>query len=291
MNEEKDLRSNHITSDPDSKFTFFKSNFLYSPYFHYILPVLYFLIILFVSLTNRAIGDYGVESDFYSGYAPQAKELLSGNLVIDPFKGPLYSIILSIVGFICGEDFYFAGKIINIFSSAIALIFVSKLISTLLNRESAFFGTLIIAVNYTFLTFTYTPDTDMLFFLFYISALYFILKPDFVEFNKFVFIAGVLTSFAYLTRYTAISLIIFVSMFFLVRVYKWFRIRKNIPPPIFSPIIYYFIPVIIIIIAWGTISYKKTGHFFYNQNYENTSYTLYKPEGMSKEEWNDKYRR
>lgn len=84
-----------------------------------------------------------------------------------------------------------------------------------------------------------------------------------------------------------------MSIFFLVKVNKWFKTRKNIPHPshsIFKPIIYYFIPVIIVFIAWGTLSYKKTGHFFYNQNYENTSYAVFKPESMSKDEWNYKYK-
>lgn len=249
---------------------------------------------LIVSLTNRPIGDYGVESDFYSGYAPQAKEILNGNIIIDPFKGPLYQIFLAFTGFAFGRDFFLAGKFLNVISASVALYFVSKLIGSILSREGAFISVLIIAVNYTFLTYTYTPNTDMLFLVFYISALYFILKNEIPE-NKNLFIAGLLTSFAYLTRYTAISLIIFVILVFVINLYKWFKKNhsgENISSPLLpiKPFLLYFIPVIILTSAWGVISYNKTGFFFYNLNYQNTAFTVHKPENMSKDEWNSKYK-
>lgn len=274
-----------------SRIVFFSSNFLYSPYFYYIVPAFYFIIMILVSVFNRPIGDYGVESDFYSGYAPQAKEILNGNIIIDPFKGPLYQIILAITGFALGYDFFLAGKIINVISSSIALYFISRLIGSLLNRDAAFLGVLIIAVNYTFLTYTYTPDTDMIFLAFYISAVYFVLKSSHLTYRN-MFIAGVLTSFAYLTRYTAISLILFVILVFIVSFYKGYKantekISFHIP---LRPILFFFIPLIIAVSVWGLISYDKTGFFFYNLNYENTAYTVHKPEAMSKDEWNSVYK-
>ena len=275
-----------------TNYIFFESRFLISKYFHFIIPAIYFVIMLFVSVTNRAIGDYGVESDFYSSYIPQAKEILNGNIIIDPFKGPLYQIFLAVTGFVFGRDYFLAGKFLNVISAGVALYFVSKLIGSILNREAAFITVLIIAVNYIFLTYTYTPNTDILFLVFYISALYFILKNEILE-NKNLFIAGLLTSFAYLTRYTAISLIIFAVFVFVLNLYKWSKKNKSeekISPPPIKPILFYFIPVIILTSVWGIISYNKTGFFFYNLNYQNTSFTVHKPENMSKYEWNEKYK-
>ena len=143
----------------------------------------------------------------------------------------------------------------------VALYFVSKLIGSILNREAAFITVLIIAVNYIFLTYTYTPNTDILFLVFYISALYFILKNEILE-NKNLLIAGLLTSFAYLTRYTAVSLIIFAVFVFVLNLYKWSKKNKSeekISPPPIKPILFYFIPVIILTSVWGIISYNKTG--------------------------------
>ncbi len=166
---------------------FLKSKFFYSRYFYLILPTLYFIVLLFVSMTNRLIGDYGVETDFYVAYVPQAKEFLNGNLIIDSYRGPLYQIILAIFGFIFKLDFFTAGKFLNVLSASISLYFISKIVGSIFNREAAFFTSLLLAVNLNFLRYSYTPGTDMLFLVFYSSALFWILKSEELN-NKNLFI-------------------------------------------------------------------------------------------------------
>lgn len=273
----------------DNNFIFFNFKFFYSKYFHFILPLIYFLVMLFVSFTNRKIGDYGVETDFYVAYIPQAKELLNGNLILDPFRGPIYQIFLTFSGIIFNYEFYSAGKFLDVVSAGITLFFVSKLISSILNREAAFIVVLLIAVNQVFWRYTYEPGTDMLFLTFYISSLYFILKEKELS-NKNLFIAGILTSLAYLTRYTGISLIVLVILIFIIKFYKKFKLTHSIKK-IFNvkAFVCFAVPVIILISTWGIISNQKTGSFFYNMNYQNTAYTIYKPDDMPKDEWTYKY--
>ena len=118
-------------------YIFFENRFLNSKYFYYIIPSLYFVIMLFASMTNRNIGDYGVETDFYVAYVSQAKELLMGNIIIDEYRGPVYQLFLAVTGFIFGYDYFTAGKFLNVLSASITLFFISKIVGSIFNREGA----------------------------------------------------------------------------------------------------------------------------------------------------------
>jgi len=182
---------------------------------------------LFVSMTNRLIGDYGVETDFYVAYVTQAKELLKGNLVIDQYRGPVYQFFLAITGLFFKNDYYSAGKFLNVLCASISLLFISKIINTIFNRNGALFVVLFVAVNQIFWRYTYEPGTDMLFLLFYTSALYFLLSSKDLN-NRNLLIAGFLTGLAYLTRYTGISLILLTTVIFIFHFYKVKRNENNV---------------------------------------------------------------
>ena len=244
---------------------------------------------LFVSMINREIGDYGVETDFYVAYVHQAKELLNGNFIVDQYRGPVYQLFLAVTGFLFRYDYFSAGKFLNVMSASITLYFTSKIVGSIFNREGAFITVLLVAVNQIFLKYSYTAGTDMLFLAFYTSSLYFILKNDELNFKNLL-VAGVLSGLAYLTRYTGISLIVFVVLVFLMHFYKKFNIthsfKKSFPA---KSLTYYLIPVLILSSIWGIISYQKTGYFINNMNFQNTALTVYKPENMSNDEWIHKH--
>ncbi len=44
-------------------------------------------------------------------------------------------------------------------------------------------------------------------------------------------------------------------------------------------------PIIAFVIAYGFVCESQTGEFFYNHNYQNTAFMVYKPEQMSNEQW------
>lgn len=121
------------------------------------------------------------------------------------------------------------------------------------------------------------------------SALFFILKKKIPE-SKDYFIAGIFSSLAYLTRNTGISLSILLILLFLYNFLKSYYSKNPGKSSIsLKPFLYFFIPVIITVSLWGFLSLQKTGSFFYNMNFQNTAFTVYKPEDMSKDEWNFKH--
>lgn len=260
-----------------------------SGYVHFVIPVLYFVILLFAAMTNRPIGAYELETDFYWTYAPQAKEFIQGNLVIDPYKGPVYQIILALTGLIFKGDFFAAGKFINVLFSALSLFFVSKITASVSDLKTALLVTLLVSVNTYFIKFSYQPGTDMIFLSIYSSAVFFALKKDGNKIRNFFF-AGVLSGTAYLTRYTALSLIL--SVFLILILYYYKNFKSEVKPAFRESaklISSYFIPVFLMAAVWGFICLKKTGSFFYNLNYLNTALAVYKPENMRADEWTLNY--
>jgi len=228
-----------------------------------------------LSLTNRLIGDYGVETDFYAAYVKQAKEILNGNLIIDNYRGPLYQIILAGLSLVLNIDFFTAGKILNVVSASITLIFVAKIVDSLIGREASFLAVIFVSVNQCFLKYTYTAGTDMLFLVFYTSALYFILNCYKVN-SKYFLVAGILTSLAYLTRYTGISLIFSAIIILGIIFFKnYSKSNSNNYSFISKCILAYSASVIITILIWGGVCLQKTGSFFYNMNYKNTALTVH----------------
>ena len=88
----------------------------------------YFVLLLVVGLLYHKVGDYGVETDFFWAYVPEAKSFLSGKLIIDPFRGPLYPMVLGSFKLIIG-DYFYAGMIIGILSASLVIFFTFKLIN------------------------------------------------------------------------------------------------------------------------------------------------------------------
>lgn len=258
-------------------------------YIHFVIPLLYFIILLFAAMTNRPIGAYELETDFYWTYAPQAKEFLQGNLVIDPYKGPVYQIILALTGFLFKGDFFAAGKFINVLFAAVSLFFISKITASLSDLKTALLVTLLVSVNTYFIKFSYQPGTDMLFLAIYSSAVFIILKNDGNKVKNFFF-AGVLSGTAYLTRYTALSLILSV---FLILIFYFYKNYKSGDKLSFRESVKlmsaYFLPVIAMAAVWGFICLRKTGSFFYNLNYLNTALAVYRPENVRADDWTLNY--
>ena len=83
-----------------------------------IIAGVYFVVVGLISFIFHTVGDYGIETDFFWGYVPNAKEFLSGHIPMDAFRGPLYPMVLGVFGFILG-DFFKAGILIAVLSSSL----------------------------------------------------------------------------------------------------------------------------------------------------------------------------
>ena len=152
------------------------------------IPIFYLVVMGFISFTFHQVGDYGVETDFYWSYT---------SLTIDEYRPIGYQVVLAVVKFITQEDYFHAGQLINLISATLILFLISKM----MKERMALFIMLFLMTNVWFLKYTYSCGTDMLFFLFWLTTIYYFLK------NR-LFLCGIFMGLSCLTRYTGLSLLI-----------------------------------------------------------------------------------
>lgn len=240
----------------------------------------YFLVMLALSFTYHKVGDYGVETDFFWGYVPDAKHFLDGIIKVGQFHGPLYPIVLGLVGSISG-NFFKAGILIAVASAAIVLYFTYELLKYVFRADAAFLATLFTAFNPTFIQYSYSCGTDMFFAALVAGAAFLIIRQEKLRWWKLV-VAALLAALAYLTRYNAIFFLVAVPvilLFFNLLKLSWSK--RIIATAVFLGSFFVFIT------PWGIYSQKEKGSFFYNQNYLNIAYTFYEKGHVSWDQfWN-----
>lgn len=254
------------------------SSYIENSAISWVIAGLYFFIMLIISFTQHKIGDYGIETDFFWSYVPQAEKFLQGSIEIDKYRGPLYPIILGIFKIITG-NFFSAGILLAVLSASFTLFFVHRLLFSLFSPVSALITTLLVSVNTTFNLYTYSAGTDM-FFNFLISAgLFFLLaKKEFALKN--LLLTAFFAALAYLTRYNGIFLFITVIIaILLINIYKlsWSHRAINL--------ILFTILFVIIVSPWGIHTYKTKGKAFWNQNYQNVAYEYLAKDKMGWDEF------
>ncbi|MCH8034879.1 MAG: glycosyltransferase family 39 protein [Bacteroidetes bacterium] len=239
-----------------------------------VIAVLYFVILLIVSLLYHKVGDYGIETDFFWGYVPNAKSFINGDLQIDPFRGPLYPMVLGLVNLIISNYFY-SGIIIGVLSASIFIFLTFELVKRIFSPAVSFFVSLLLASNPIFVQYTYSAGTDMMFNVLAAATLFFFFK-DKKLYYKNLLIAAVLGGLSYLTRYNGVFLLGFVFIILFVNYWNnnWLQRLKS------STV---FVAIFILTFTpWGIYCLSKKGSFFYNENYKNIAYELY---GKGKISW------
>jgi len=237
-----------------------------------------FLVIMsVVSFTYHKIGDYGVETDFYWAYVPHAKQILQGNVEIDPFKGPGYELVLALTESLTG-DFFRAGLIISLVSASVVLFLTYRLLAKLFNNEAAFVVSIALATNFVFLVSSYTAATDMFFNMLAVMVLYMLLRSG--QFRLWeLAVAGVITGFAYITRYNGISFFIAVTLGLLLLNYKNVEWKQRLVGTAL-----FFGAAALFVVPWGIYCLQEKGKFFYNQNHLNIAYEMF---GKGKMGWDE----
>ena len=77
------------------------------------------LLLVCIIWSDRGSGAFGVETDFYGCYAPQAKALLEhGTIPLDDFRGPLYPTLLAAVVATTPFDYFQSAFLINLICMA-----------------------------------------------------------------------------------------------------------------------------------------------------------------------------
>jgi len=280
-----------LTSAETSLFPWFPDT-LKSSRFPTIIALIYFVMMLYFSLTYHKIGDYDVETDFYWGFVGEAKQILSGSMPIGDFKGPGYGIALALFKLVI-SDYFTAGVVMSVLCAALTLLFTYKIIAQLFRPDLALLTTLGVAINAVFLKYTYSAGTDMLFNALMAVSIYFILRKD--ELNaaqKYknkecgippwrdmwdIALAGLFSGYAYLTRYNGVALLVWVPIVLLFLNIKHLSWKQRL---IGTTV--YFGCAALLILPWGVHCLSQKGSFFYNTNYQNIAFDIY---GQGKMSW------
>lgn len=239
---------------------------------------IYFIVVLYFALTYHKIGDYGVETDFYEGMVYEAKEFLKGNLIIEGYKGPLYPIVLGILGFLFG-NFFTIGILICVISAAVFLYFSFKTLEKIFDFDVALGSILLILTNAIFIQYSYSAGTDLFFCALAIISIYFLLKGDYLK-TSYIFLSGFLASLAFLTRTNGLFLPAAAFVSFLI-----FKFSSRKYSVLIKHSLIYLAGFALLNIPWSIYKYIKTGDFFYDRNYTNTAWELYGKGKMSWDYW------
>jgi hypothetical protein len=264
-------------SSPERK-TFSSSfeNYISRKYTGLLLAAIYFVVIALISFIFHKVGDYGIETDFFWGYVPSAKEFLSGHIAIDGFRGPLYPMVLGAFGFLL-SDFFKAGILIAVISASFVIYFTFELLKKIFSPLVSFFVTLLLIVNPVFVQYSYSAGTDMFFNALVAATLFFFFKNKELNYKNLI-LAAFFGGLSYLTRYNGIFLMSFVFVILFVNYWKinWIaRIKTSL----------LFVAVFLITFSpWGFYCQSEKDSFFYNENYKNIAFEVY---GKGKMSWDD----
>lgn len=232
------------------------------------LAVTYFVAILFVGLTYHIVGDYGVETDFYWSYVPQAKHILDGAIPIEDFHGPAYPVVLAFIALFT-RDLFHAGVILSTLAASTMLFFVFQLFKRLFRSDIALIAVLLVAVNQTFVQYSYTAGTDMVFMALVAGAIFLLLKDEERHWRNIV-VAAVLCGIAYLTRYNGIFVVVAAPVaLVLANPYQHPMKERLRTAGIFLGVFF------LAIAPWGIYCLIEKGSFFYSKNYLNIAYEMF----------------
>ncbi|MBT8387562.1 MAG: glycosyltransferase family 39 protein [Ignavibacteria bacterium] len=240
------------------------------------IAVVYFVVMAIISFSFHRVGDYGVETDFFWGYVPAAKDFLNGVITIDAFRGPLYPIVLGIFGFIL-SDFFNAGILIGILSAAFVVYFTFEMVKRIFSTKVALFVTLILACNPVFVQYTYSAGTDMFFSALITATLFFFFKEKELSYKNLA-IAAFLGGLSYLTRYNGIFLFGFVIVILLINYWNIDWLKR------FKVAAVFVVVFVLTFSPWGIYCSIEKDSFFYNENYKNIAYEMH---GKGKISWDE----
>jgi 4-amino-4-deoxy-L-arabinose transferase-like glycosyltransferase len=223
---------------------------------------------LLVSLRYHVIGDYNVETDFYWSYVPQARHILEGKIPIEDFHGPVYPLVLAFVALI-SNDLFHAGVVLSVLAASASLYLVFEILRRLFRGDVALLGTLLVAANTTFVRYTYTAGTDMLFMALITASTYFFLREGKLNW-RWIALSAVAAALGYLTRYNGLSAAVGVPAAILLA--NPFQLSWRDRLKASGMFLGFFL---LAIAPWGIYCLVEKGSFFYNRNYLNIAYEMF----------------
>ncbi|HEY4611965.1 MAG TPA: glycosyltransferase family 39 protein [Bacteroidota bacterium] len=262
------------TSQSSFSFSVVAPSFAGNPNAALIVAGIFGVVMLVINLSYHVIGDYNVETDFYWSYVHEARKMMAGEFPIEDFRGPAYPVLLGGTSILIG-DYFKAGVILSTLSAALTLFFVYRLLEKLFRPDTAFIGALLVAVNTTFIQYSYTAGTDMMFNALVCATVFFLLKDE-QRIWKSIILSAVAAGVAYLTRYNGIFIVVAVPV-----VLVWVNpYRLSMKERIATSAVYLGV-FALVISPWGYYCLQERGSFFYNKNYLNIAYEMFAKGRMS----------
>lgn len=236
-----------------------------------LLPALIaFLLLIALHFVARLhpYGTYTVETDFYQYYAPDSESLGQGQFPQDTYRGPGYAFALAVVTKLTG-DVFLSGKLISAMSAALIALLTFLLFDQLFGYATAISAELLVVVAPQFATFAITATTDIFFLLLCLAALVIFLRESIAPRWR-VALTAMLTSFAYLTRYNGLFLLVtfLVGLLLLNHFQLSWRERLQKSAVFIGVFCLFALP-------WLYANYRHTGSPFYNTNYLNIATEFY----------------
>lgn len=226
-----------------------------------------FCIFLAVS-AGRRIGTYGLETDFYGDYAPDAARLRAGEIPQNGYQGPGYPAILALAeGAV--EDPFRAGRLISVASGATVGFLVFALFRRLFGYWSGVGSQLLVLVSGIFPRLAVSASTDVVFLMLCLAALVAFGRTELPPSWR-VGVAGLLTGMAYLTRYNGVFLIpVFLVGIGALKSFgpgPWRRIRLSC---------LYLGLSFLVAFRWFYANLRHNGSALFNLNYLNIATEFY----------------
>lgn len=154
-----------------------------------------FFVLLLIS-TFHKMGSYGVETDFYWAYAPDAARIADGQLPREPGIGPGYGLFLALFNFFF-RDWFLSGKLLSITSAALGGFFTFRLFRDLFDGRSAFFTMVI--WHLVVMPFSLVASTDVFVAMLVAASLSAFYNGGQISTRNIV-ISAVVMGYSYLTR-------------------------------------------------------------------------------------------
>ena len=158
-----------------------------------------------MALGPHRIGDYFTETDFYGAYAAGARLVQAGRL--DPSRygvvGPVYEVVLGLVGF-AFRDLFLAAQAISALASAGTLLLLFALLRRRLDARTGAFATLFLVTNPFFFRYAWAASTDALAVSLQMACVFVLATRASM---RSALAAGLLGALAFLTRYSAVALL------------------------------------------------------------------------------------
>jgi hypothetical protein len=208
---------------------------------------------------------------------PTARHILSGDLLIDPFKGPGYELALVVFHRLFGE-FFRSGMLLSVGSASLLLVALHAIMKRMFDADTALLVCLGTALNHAFLTMTCAVGTDMFFAMLAMCVVSLMTRVDALT-RKALLIAGILAGYTYLTRYNGIAIIVAASTGILWLCESSIPWKRRI-----IDVSALMIGIALLVVPFGIYTLRLTGQFFYNLNYLNVAYEIYARQTIF---WND----